>query len=117
MNSQVHRALFVSLLLIALSGCSSRGPAPTPTVQREISPEARAALYKLNSWPPTAVDSVECPDRYPLTVDTGETTSWTRNQKRVLKELGYSVRWNCREMKYEIAESEEPVCDCPGPTP
>ncbi len=125
MRRRIFLALVVTSLLVGLVACGVKEIPPNATVQQEISPavpedlppEARAAYESLNSGYAKSLDLTECPNRYrdhPVSYSgTGETEWAIEIDKEKLKELGYTVRWNCHEMKYEIAEDGTAVCDCP----
>ena len=59
------------------------------------------------------MDVFEChedPDR----VASGETGGWIIAHKRILKDLGVHIRWNCEHKAYEIVQEENltPICGC-----
>lgn len=117
MGSRMGQILLIILITIVLSRCDSKELPPTPIPKKQIPAEVIAILEEMNSWPSEALDIIECHERYPPIVDTGETISWIISRREMLREMGYHVRWNCHQMKYEIAEDETPLCDCPPPTP
>jgi hypothetical protein len=117
MNSRICGILLAVLFTAALLGCQGKGASPTAVYQQRISPEAKEVLEGLNDWPAQALDAIECSEGHHANVDTGETRSWVASRRQMLEEMGYKVRWNCHEMKYEVAESEEALCDCVSPTP
>jgi predicted small lipoprotein YifL len=111
---RVLLALVVLSLLVGLTACGVKEVPPTATAQQEISSQARAVLDRLNGWESWILDMSECPSRYSISFsDTGEIGGAISTGKEELKQLGYTVRWSCHVMKYEITEDGTAVCDCP----
>jgi hypothetical protein len=84
--------------------------APSPEAPSQIS----EILSELNSWYTEELYVFECHKQFPGRVASSQTGGWALSHKRLLKDLGIYVRWNCVNQAYEIIQEEDstPVCNC-----
>ena len=83
--------------------------------------EAQEDLDELNSRESEALHELECSEQYPAPGigDLGHTSGWVSMYREDLAELGFTVRWNCEKMEYELYKlvpgqpTPEAMCDCP----
>lgn len=68
----------------------------------EVSPEVKASFQRLNEWDIEVIDVLECPDKYPGRITSGEANGWIAAHKDKLKELGFVVEWNCDTKAYKL---------------
>ena len=120
MRAERSFTALVGLLLWVLLGCGAQQATvvpPTAIPETPFPQEAQAVLDRLNSLDPTMFDLAECPDRYPPGFMSRYAGGWLSQAERELKGTGSSLRWNCKETKYELTteESPKPICDCPPP--
>lgn len=106
-------AVYCISIFLVVSCYVSKG-INTATTSPEASSQVSEILSKLNSWHTEELYVFECHKQFPGRVASGQTGGWVLSHKRLLKDLGIYVHWNCVNQAYEIIQAEDstPVCNC-----
>lgn len=120
MRTRLYLSTLAGLLFLMLQSCGTQPVTvapPTIASVAPVPPQVQAVLDRLNDLDPIMFDLHECPERYPPLLLDWYGAGWGSAAETELKEMGWGLRWNCGEGKYELAteEAPKPICDCAPP--